>query len=371
MMGPIFNRIGHWLGRTLSRPVHVHGTSRPTPPDELLACLRPGDVLLVEGHSRISTAVKYLTQSTWSHAALFVGDALHGRAPDGHCFVEADVVEGVRSVDVGEFAGLHSRICRPRGLSEEDCRRVIRYVTERIGHQYDLRNVIDLARYLLPTPPVPQRFRRRMIALGSADPTRAICSTLIAQAFQSVRYPILPIVTQRATGDPMCPDCIEEILHIRHHSLFAPRDFDVSPYFEVVKPALAHGFDYHAQLSQHIHVAPRAAAQVQHAAALEQRRAHQATAVVARQHLGMDLRQQRLEPCRHLARIAAGGGAQVGAALQLFAVVVLHDVMHGVLPLCRRAGIVEPSRHAARTAASARPSASAPPQLEPFPAVQP
>jgi len=34
-MGPIFNRIGHWLGRMLSRPVHVHGTSRPTPPDEL------------------------------------------------------------------------------------------------------------------------------------------------------------------------------------------------------------------------------------------------------------------------------------------------------------------------------------------------
>lgn len=32
--------------------------------------------------------------------------------------------------------------------------------------------------------------------------------------------------------------------HIRHHSLFAPRDFDVSPYFQVVKPLLEGEFDY-------------------------------------------------------------------------------------------------------------------------------
>lgn len=243
-MGLLLQGIGQWLGRTLSRPGHAHGLSQPTPPDELLACLKPGDVLLVEGHSRISTAIKYLTQSTWSHAALYVGDALRDRAATGHCFVEADIVAGVRSVGIDEFAELHSRICRPKGLSDEDCQRVIHFAVERIGHRYDLRNVFDLARYLLPTPPVPQRFRRRMIALGSGDPTRAICSTLIAQAFQSVRYPILPIVTRRASIDPMCPGCVDELLHVRHHSLFAPRDFDVSPYFDVVKPTIAHGFDY-------------------------------------------------------------------------------------------------------------------------------
>jgi hypothetical protein len=36
----------------------------------------------------------------------------------------------------------------------------------------------------------------------------------------------------------------EEILEIRHSSLYAPRDFDISPYFEVVKPTLVNGFDY-------------------------------------------------------------------------------------------------------------------------------
>ena len=44
----------------------------------------------------------------------------------------------------------------------------------------------------------------------------------------------------------MCPGCMDEILHVRHHSLFAPRDFDVSPYFAVIKPTLETGFDHRA-----------------------------------------------------------------------------------------------------------------------------
>jgi hypothetical protein len=35
-------------------------------------------------------------------------------------------------------------------------------------------------------------------------------------------------------------------VEIRHSSLYAPRDFDISPYFEVVKPTLVCGFDYKA-----------------------------------------------------------------------------------------------------------------------------
>jgi hypothetical protein len=241
--------LGHRLARYLARPQHVHGASAPASLQALRACLRPGDVLLVEGHSRVSTAIKYLTQSTWSHAALYVGP-LAGRGGDDddpHCFVEADMVEGVRSVPLSEFAGIHARVCRPVGLSAEDTRHATGHALARIGHRYDLRNIVDLVRYLLPTPPVPARWRRRLLVLGSGDPTRAICSTLIAQAFESVRYPILPTIERRPSDDPLCPGCVEEILHVRHHSLYVPRDFDVSPYFEVVKPSLAGGFD-HRQL---------------------------------------------------------------------------------------------------------------------------
>jgi hypothetical protein len=82
-----------------------------------------------------------------------------------------------------------------------------------------------------------------MLAFGSSDPTRAICSSLIARSFQSVRYPILPDVT-KVKSRKGSRQARAEILHIRHHSLFAPRDFDLSPYFEIVKPHIAGGFDH-------------------------------------------------------------------------------------------------------------------------------
>ena len=65
--------------------------------------------------------------------------------------------------------------------------------------------------------------------LGSRDPRRIICSALIAQAFQRVRFPILASAERHApeTRDP---------------SLYTPRDFDISPHFAVVEPAMAGGF---------------------------------------------------------------------------------------------------------------------------------
>ncbi len=77
-------RIGAAPARFLARRRHVHGTSAPADLRSLAAALRPGDVILVEGESRFSTGVKYLTQSTWSHAALYVGNRLgERRAADG------------------------------------------------------------------------------------------------------------------------------------------------------------------------------------------------------------------------------------------------------------------------------------------------
>ena len=78
-----------------------------------------------------------------------------------------------------------------------------------------------------------------MLSLGSSDSTRIICSALIAQAFESVRYPILPKVTRMESRVAR-----RDMLEIRHSSLYAPRDFDISPYFSVVKPTIENGFDY-------------------------------------------------------------------------------------------------------------------------------
>jgi len=239
-----------WIGRKLalylSEPRDVaHAMTHH--PKRLAATLRRGDVLLVEGTSRFSSAIRYVTQSTWSHSALCVADAQDGDGElEARCLIEADINDGVRVMPISYYARWHTRICRPVGLSADEIDRVVRYATARIGNQYDLRNVFDLARYLIRTPPVPDRYKRRLLALGSGDPTRAICSSLIAAAFESVSYPVLPdIEIARAKGEHGVHQ-EREILHIRDSSLYAPRDFDVSPYFDIVKPSLENGFDFHA-----------------------------------------------------------------------------------------------------------------------------
>jgi len=244
-VNPALQTVGRLLARFLTRPDARYAPLATSTPDRLARALRPCDVLLVEGNTRISTAIKYLTQSTWSHAALYLGvGPFAGRLHGEQVLIEADLVQGIRLVTLGEYAHCHARICRPVGLSAGDLEHILESALARLGHRYDLKNVIDLARYLLPVPPVPSRWRRRMLALGSGEPTRAICSTFIAQLFQEVRYPILPRLEHRAWGDADCNSCYDEILHIRHHSLFAPRDFDISPYFQVVKPTLDAAFDY-------------------------------------------------------------------------------------------------------------------------------
>jgi hypothetical protein len=236
-------KIGERLANYLTRPIKNYTTFAVTPARVMRTQLRPGDVLLVEGENRISVAIKYLTQSTWSHAALYVGNVQNDgfEASGADLLIEADMKLGVTAVPLTKYRTLNTRICRPVNLSDEDRDKVIQFMIDRADMTYDLKHVFDLLRYLLPTPPVPIRWRRQMLSLGSGDPTRAICSTLIAQAFQSIQYPILPKIraSQNENGDGS-----HDLYQKRYHGLFTPRDFDLSPYFEIVKPTLEADFDY-------------------------------------------------------------------------------------------------------------------------------
>ena len=242
----LLDRAGRWLSRVITSESTGYRPYTPSDPETLRATLQPGDVLLVEGNQHLSAAIKYLTQSTWSHAALYVGDRFTAGSEAEKVLVEVTVEEGCVAVPLSKYRNYNTRICRPVGLTESDRESVIDFMVGAIGLRYDLNNVVDLVRYLLPTPPVPVRWRRRMIAFGSGDPTRAICSTLIAEAFGRIRYPILPFVdpVEAHATVPVSGYSRREILHIRHHSLYAPRDFDLSPYFRVVKPTIERGFDY-------------------------------------------------------------------------------------------------------------------------------
>ena len=246
--------LDRWLELASRRLTRYLGAPNPrympialTKSGEMEQTIRRGDVLLVEGSSKFSTTIKYLTQSTWSHAALFIGEVTVDGKPGTPALIEADLEKGVAVIPLASYSHIHTRICRPVGLSEGEVSLLIDYAMSRVGNQYDMKNIVDLLRYLMPTPPVPVRWRRRLLALGSGEPTRAICSTLIAQAFQSIRYPILPHLVRRPQpyrdGRP-CNACEEDYFQIRHHSLFAPRDFDLSPYFQIVKPVIHADFSH-------------------------------------------------------------------------------------------------------------------------------
>jgi Permuted papain-like amidase enzyme, YaeF/YiiX, C92 family len=238
-MNIVLQHIGSYLARFLTRPRPSYEHFSILSHEQLDRSLAPGDLLLVEGNSRVSTAIKYLTQSTWSHVCMYAGVGEDGKG----YLVEADLVAGVIRSPLTKYLGYNLRICRPVNLTEQDRRATIQYLLDREGYLYDTRNIFDLMRYLLPTPPVPSQFRRRLLAFGSGDPTKAICSTLIAQAFQSVKYPILPRQVQVCRGDTP-GHCDDVLLESKHFSHFTPRDFDLSPYFEIVKPTLRANFDY-------------------------------------------------------------------------------------------------------------------------------
>ncbi len=241
----LMNRLGKWIAGVLSRPRKRY--FRFTPSDEglLETALQPGDILLVEGNTRISSVIQYLSQSTWSHACFYTGPAAEeASGVEKAVLIEADLVEGVIAIPLSKYTNFNTRICRPIGLKKNDLAKVSQFILDRLGHRYDLRNIFDLLRYFLPTPPVHSVYRRRLIAFGSGDPSQAICSTLIAQAFQQVRYPILP---RYCPPGGVCIPSTGEQDHLqqRHFSHFTPRDFDSSPYFQVIKPTLENGFDFH------------------------------------------------------------------------------------------------------------------------------
>lgn len=241
------DRLGRFLADRLQDESSGYQPYTPSDPETLRRALQPGDVLLVEGNQKVSGAIKYLTQSTWSHAALYVGDALPepGDGSERKRLIEVNLGEGCVAVPLSKYRTYNTRICRASGLMPDDREAVVGFMVERIGHRYDLKHIFDLLRYFLPTPPIPVRWRRRMIAFGSGDPTRAICSSMIAEAFTQIRYPILPDVRpKRGRAHADSTYSRREILHIRHHSLYTPRDFDLSPFFEIIKPTLAFGFDY-------------------------------------------------------------------------------------------------------------------------------
>jgi hypothetical protein len=258
--------------RILTEPRKRYRHFVDTVPSTLKTIVRPGDVILVDGDQRISQAIKLLTTSSWSHSVLYIGDALLRRDPATraemhrrfgrearHLIIEALVDKGVVVSPLVKYADLNLRICRPVGLKPDDLAVVLDYVIARVGLKYDRRNFWDLMRYLLPFHLIPTSLREDALHFGSGRATETICSTLLAEAFGQVGFPILPTPVRRkphTLGERLRQQILGRptrraysgLLRARHPTLCVPRDFDLSPYFEIVKfsPPHAAAFDYRA-----------------------------------------------------------------------------------------------------------------------------
>jgi hypothetical protein len=203
--------------------------------------LRPGDVLLVEGHSNVSEIIKSITQSIWTHSFLYIGrlhdiddPALRDHiqkyrhcSPDEQLIIEALLGKGIIVSSIDDYEDEHLRICRPRGITRTDSQSVIEFAISHLGSDYNVRQIMDLARFMFPYWFLPKRWRSTLFEHNAGKPTETVCSTMLAEAFAKVRFPIIPMICQDKEG---------KLSLVRGNSrLITPRDFDHSPYFDVIK----------------------------------------------------------------------------------------------------------------------------------------
>jgi len=245
-LNKFLNRI---VVRALTREIDHYQRRIPNDLQRLTRHVRPGDVVLVEGKTRVAQIIKYLTQSSWSHSALYVGDRLiSGSHPKASHYwdlygedsrgmiVEADLANGVEAVPLVKYADYNLRICRPFSIFSDDLKTVIDEVISRIGDGYDSSHLLALGRFLAPLPLIPHRWRRKALFAGRSSSRAVICSTLIARAFIHVRYPILPLLSRTESierKDRIFP--YGRRFRSIHPRFILPRDFDLSPYFRIVK----------------------------------------------------------------------------------------------------------------------------------------
>ncbi|MBW2714678.1 MAG: hypothetical protein JRD03_01295 [Deltaproteobacteria bacterium] len=262
-----------WLARYMSEPISHYDLRGRNDFDQLKATIRKGDVLLVDGDQRVSSVIKYLTRSTWSHAVLYIGDELLRRGEDlerstrenfgdsaDHLIVEA-LFDGVVTSSLEKYIDYNVRICRPHRLRSDHLKVVLDDAVAAIGWRYDLRNILDLAVHLVFVSLLPGRHREEALRFGSGASSQVICTSLLGQLFHKVGFPVLPSVTYPEGSDASesrsrrwrwSPFSRKRgnrhraLYRRRHPTLLAPRDFDLSPYFEIVKFNLfsESNFDY-------------------------------------------------------------------------------------------------------------------------------
>ena len=239
-----FNKVRDFLWDSIVNWITYQGNNPKVPLsdfEKLRYELRPGDVLLVEGRSNVSDIIRSITQSVWTHSSLYIGrlhdiDDLNVRKriqkfcdcePDEQLIIESLLGTGTTVECLSKYKGENLRICRPKGLTRNDAQRVVHYGVYQLGTDYNVRQLMDLARFLFPFWWIPKRWRSSLFEHNAGRPTKTVCSAMMAEAFASVQFPIRPVLHQDENGNLK--------MFRRNTKLITPSDFDYSPYFDVIK----------------------------------------------------------------------------------------------------------------------------------------
>ena len=115
-------------------------------------------------------------------------------------------------------------------------KRIISQLIGKLGMRYDDQNIIAIALMALQSAFRPGSKRTLRACLGNCNDYEVICSGMIAQAFQSVGYPIVPALRPHAEGEVFSTkNPYGAGLIMRHYTQITPKDFDLSPNFEIIK----------------------------------------------------------------------------------------------------------------------------------------
>ena len=203
--------------------------------------LELADVLLFKGRARISQVISVVTQSRWTHAALYIGRcadfpkdsevlALIRQHFDGDeqepLVLESLLGQGTVINPLSAYADESIRLCRPHGILKEDAEKVVTHAVQQVGRGYDIRQLFDLARFMFPYVLLPRRWKSTLFAYKPGEATKAVCSTVLVEAFMRVKFPVIPVIHEKDK---------QVSVHKRNPRLFTPRDFDYSPYFDILK----------------------------------------------------------------------------------------------------------------------------------------
>jgi len=136
--------------------------------------LQPCDIILVSGKGLVSRAIRWFTDSEWSHAALYVGGGKQA-------IIEA-METGVEVNPLQTLVKGHTKVCvlRYPGLLVEQAEVIKAKAYDLTYHRYDFPQLITLGVYNF--------FRKlgvKMSFLVSNSRNNIICSELIAVCYKA------------------------------------------------------------------------------------------------------------------------------------------------------------------------------------------